>query len=458
MRTEQLAVVLAGDELAQANLVFHRPAVGGVAKVLCLDGNLKAFTLGRLACLLFGHTDHGDLRVAEDRAGYVAVVAGAQVLGVAEIVLHNACFVVCHVLELVAAGHVAEGVDAGYGCAVVEHALVLIDAELTAVLHVEVVLRVEGVGVGAATGRHEHCVCRDFEQFFTVLGGALSYDGHAAVGVLTDFGEGGILDDVPLLAYGFFETCHNLFVHAAQQAGGAVQLGYFGAECGENVGEFCRNHAAADDDHAGGQLVQAHDIVVGVDLRGVDTGYGRQHGARTCRNDNLTALQAGAVGQLNRVGADETRVLVVEVDVGQTGTPFAAAFNNRVNAGGEDTVANLRPVHGIYVCIDAQVLDLAGLLRDGRRVDVHLGGDAANVQAGAAEDTAVDEGDLLVVPFGADEGVAGSGADDDEVVLCYAVNAFYVLDAHVVLSLMVLRLGSFPACPSMTGLFLLLPL
>ena len=104
------------------------------------------------------------------------------------------------------------------------------------------------------------------------------------------------------------------------------------------------------------------------------------------------------------------------------------------------------------MCVDAQVLDLAGLLRDGRRVDVHLGGDATNVQAGAAKDAAVDQGDLLVVPFGADEGVAGSGADDDEVVLCYAVNAFYVLDAHVVLSFKVLRLGSFPSVPLDDGL------
>ncbi len=110
-------------------------------------------------------------------------------------------------------------------------------------------------------------------------------------------------------------------------------------------------------------------------------------------------LQAGAVGQLNGVGADEARVLVVEIDVGQTGTPFATAFNNLVNARGKDAVTNLCPVHGIYVCVDAQVLDLAGLLRDGCRVDVHLGGDAANVQAGATEDAAVDEGDLLVVPF-----------------------------------------------------------
>ena len=79
------------------------------------------------------------------------------------------------------------------------------------------------------------------------------------------------------------------------------------------------------------------------------------------------------------MGADEACVLVVEVDVGQAGTPFAAAFNNLVNARGKDAVTNLCPVHGVYVRVDAQVLDLAGLLRDGRRVDVHLGGDAANV-------------------------------------------------------------------------------
>ena len=152
------------------------------------------------------------------------------------------------------------------------------------------------------------------------------------------------------------------------------------------------------------------------------------------------------------MGAGKARVLGIEVDVGQTGTPVTAARRNLVNAGGEDTVTNLCPVHGVHVRVDAQVLDLAGLLRDGRRVDVHLGRDAANVQAGATEDAAVDQGDLLVVPFGADEGVAGSGADDDEVVLCYAVNAFYVLDAHVVLSFKVLRLGSPPACPRSRGL------
>ena len=139
---------------------------------------------------------------------------------------------------------------------------------------------------------------------------------------------------------------------------------------------------------------------------------------------------------------DEACVLVVEVDVGQACTPIAAALGNTVDAGGEDTVADLGPVHGIHVRVNAKVLNLASLLGDGGRVDVHLGGNTAHVQAGATEDAAVDEGDLLVVPFGADEGVAGSGADDDEVVLGYPVDAFQVFDAHDVLLFLCLTCGT----------------
>ena len=180
------------------------------------------------------------------------MIARTQILGVAEVVLHDARLVVGHVLELVAAGDIAQGEDAGDGRAVVEHALVLVDAEQAAVLHVEVVLGVQHVGVGAAAGGHKHRIRRDFEQLFTVLGSTLRHDGHAAVGVLTDFGEGGFLDDVPLLACGFLEAFHDLRIHPAQQAGGAVELGDLGTEGGEDVGELGRNHTTADDDHAGG--------------------------------------------------------------------------------------------------------------------------------------------------------------------------------------------------------------
>ena len=107
VRTEQLAVVLARDELAQANLIFHGPAVGGIAEVLGLDGNLESFASGSLAGLLLGHANNGDLRVAEDRARHVTVIARTQILGVAEVVLHDARLVVGHVLELVAAGDIA---------------------------------------------------------------------------------------------------------------------------------------------------------------------------------------------------------------------------------------------------------------------------------------------------------------------------------------------------------------
>ena len=217
------------------------------------------------------------------------------------------------------------------------------------------------------------------------------------------------------------------------------------------MGEFCRNHTTADDDHAGGQFVQAHDVVVGVDLGGVNTGHGRQHGTGSSGNHDLPTVQAGAVGQLQRVRTDEACVLSVEVYVGQACTPVAAALGNTVDAGGKDTVADLGPVHGIHVRVDAQVLDLAGLLRDGCRVDVHLGGDTAHVQAGSAKDAAVDQCNLLIVPFGADKGVARAGTNHDEVVLGYPVDAFQVFDAHDVLLFLCLICGTTAALYNVRG-------
>ena len=54
-------------------------------------------------------------------------------------------------------------------------------------------------------------------------------------------------------------------------------------------------------------------------------------------------------------------------------------------------------------------------------VDEHLGGDAADVQAGAAEGAALDDRHLLVLEVRRDEGVAGAGPDDREVEVRHAV-------------------------------------
>ena len=156
-----------------------------------------------------------------------------------------------------------------------------------------------------------------------------------------------------MLACGFLKAFHNLCVHAAQQAGGAVNLGDFSTEGGEDVGELGRNHATADDDHAGGQLIQTHDGVVGVHLLRIDAGHGRQHGARASGNHNLSTVQSGSVGQFQSVRTDKVRVLSIEVHVGQASTPVTAPFRDTVDTGGEDTVANLGPVHGIHVRVDA---------------------------------------------------------------------------------------------------------
>ena len=119
------------------------------------------------------------------------------------------------------------------------------------------------------------------------------------------------------------------------------------------MGELGRNHATADNDHTGGQLIQAHDGVVGVHLLRIDAGHGRQHGARASGNHNLSTVQSGAVGQLQGVRTDEVRVLGVEVHVGQARTPVAAPLRDTVDAGGEDTVTNLSPVHGVHMRVNA---------------------------------------------------------------------------------------------------------
>src|SRR5690606_20785556 len=60
------------------------------------------------------------------------------------------------------------------------------------------------------------------------------------------------------------------------------------------------------------------------------------------------------------------------------------------------------------------VADLAG---DVGGIDVHLGRDASNVQTGATEGALFHDGDRLVVEFRTRNRVAGTGADDDEVIV-----------------------------------------
>ena len=192
---------------------------------------------------------------------------------------------------------------------------------------------------------------------------------------------------------------------------------------------------SATQDHQGaGQLLHPHDVVVGAVGHARLGDHRRYPGTRAGRQDDLVAGDGGghpglAVADLQGALAGESGDVAVEGDVRGlvAAAVLLAALRDRVDALAEDPLLQRLPVHppagdgdlrggrptdGINA-VGADVLELAD---DIGGVDVHLRRDAADVDAGAAEDALLDDGDLAVVEFLGD-GVAGAGADDDQVVV-----------------------------------------
>ena len=102
---------------------------------------------------------------------------------------------------------------------------------------------------------------------------------------------------------------------------------------------------------------------------------------------------AGAVGPLDRMRPvpGEPGVAEVDGDVGAAVHPvLAAAGGDRVDPA-EDPVPDVGPAHLVDARVDPVAPGVPDVLGDVGGVDVHLGRDAADVQAGAAEDTVLDE-------------------------------------------------------------------
>jgi len=67
--------------------------------------------------------------------------------------------------------------------------------------------------------------------------------------------------------------------------------------------------------------------------------------------------------------------------------------------------------------VDAEPVSPSRLDDPVRRQHEHLRRDAADVEAGSPEPTALDETDVEVIHLRGDDGVARAGTDDDEVVV-----------------------------------------
>src|SRR5262245_40900286 len=195
------------------------------------------------------------------------------------------------------------------------------------------------------------------------------------------------------------------------------------AEAAEDGRELDAHRAAPHDDDRLGDRLHVHRFVAGDDALAIELNAG--HAARLrARGDDDFLLRAqrllGAVGDLHAALAgqparalDPVDLVLLEQELDAVGQPL------------DDLV--LSRLHVVHVEVDRRLAEREApflpVLRDLERVRVleqRLGGDAAPVQARAAEDRrALDHGGLQSELRGPDRGhvAAGTGPDDDDVVL-----------------------------------------
>ena len=187
----------------------------------------------------------------------------------------------------------------------------------------------------------------------------------------------------------------------------------------EDVAEFGRDEPAAQDDQVFGQRVDPHDRVGGVERRAFESVDVRH--LRPCARSQHDAVGADlgdrAVLQSDRHGAiaDESGVALEDGDV-----VLALAVLDPIRSNGvdpvEDPVTDRWPVRAVRG--DVHVHHRSGLGRldhPVRRQHQHLRWDASGVQAGAAEGATFDDRDVPVLELGAEDRVARSGSDDEQV-------------------------------------------
>ena len=220
-------------------------------------------------------------------------------------------------------------------------------------------------------------------------------------------------DDVHAFGQAVGDALRDLDVLLLEQPVAAHDDGHLRTERVEDVGHLAGDEPATEDDEALGDLVDPHDrvgCVVGDEVeprqrRHVGPGPGGED--EPVRRDLLTA-------DLQRLGPHEPGVLFEDGHVREADAVLAAAGGDRVDAA-ERTIADIAPSHVIEGGVDAEAGALADVLHDVGGVDQHLGRDAPDVQARAAEGAALDDRHVPVVEAVIENAVARAGSDDAEI-------------------------------------------
>ena len=167
--------------------------------------------------------------------------------------------------------------------------------------------------------------------------------------------------------------------------------GHVDAEGLPGAGELAADDAAAQHDRRGGYPVQVERVVAGDDPGAVDLEAGQAAGVGAGGQQDVLALVALAVHLDGRGGGEPPLAL----DVGDL-AGLHQALQTLVQLGDDAVLVVVDAVHvdAGQRRLDAELLALAGQVGDLAGVQQGLGGDAAAVQAGAADLVLLDEDDV----------------------------------------------------------------
>ena len=245
-----------------------------------------------------------------------------------------------------------------------------------------------------------------------------------------------VREDVPgddadaLLDVGLGETVAQILVEAAQDLVAAIDDRRLDAEVRENAGELHGDVAATGDDDPLRQARQIERLVGGDDVLEPGSGLGEPRRA-ACRDEDLAGGdRAAGFRELHRVGADDRRALLDQLD---------AHFAERRQVRGLEARNLLvlscdqrRPIEGWLSDRPAEAAGVLEVVGEAAGIDEQLLGHAAADDAGAADAIFLGDGDLGAVA-GRDATrayAARAGTDHEQIVVEFSHTCVAASERH----------------------------
>lgn len=227
-----------------------------------------AAACGLLPGVVLGQAHGSHLRIAENGKRHGGVVDGPEPARVFQIVRHHPGFPVGDMLELVAVGDVAQGIDPVNGFTAGKNPEVRVHGHGVVLRQVKAgTVQAQPVGIRFPSSGHQDDVRCDAQR---IAGVVREHHGDAAVAVVLHCPEREAKLERPAVGRGRGEAAGDFGVVPAKQPLRTVHLGHLGPETMEYGSEFGGDISAANHHYPLGRTVDAHHRVRSVHLGQAD--------------------------------------------------------------------------------------------------------------------------------------------------------------------------------------------